>query len=182
MLSSVPILAIFTAVCGFVSNVAAVGPRHQLLSRNDVFNTDEQTYLWSHDSVRVFHDAPGMIWNKTLADAASSWANNCQIQHSDGTLLGGTPYGENIVAGSGVFGIADAIAQFTLDEADYDPSSPTYNHFTQVVWKASTQLGCAVTECPNVFGDVPANYYVCLYYPPGNVVGEASSNVFVGGL
>ena len=29
----------------------------------------------------------------------------------------------------------------------YNPNNPTYSHFTQMVWKATTQLGCAVTTC-----------------------------------
>jgi len=49
-----------------------------------------------------------------------------------GTLLD-SPYGENIVAGTGHFPISKAMQQFVLDESDYDPANPTYNHFTQVV-------------------------------------------------
>lgn len=30
---------------------------------------------------------------------------------------------------------------------DYDPQNPVYSHFTQVVWKATTQLGCAKVAC-----------------------------------
>ena len=31
----------------------------------------------------------------------------------------------------------------------YNPNNPTYSHFTQVVWKSTTQLGCAVATCPD---------------------------------
>ena len=35
-----------------------------------------------------------------------------------------------------------------MDEAkDYDPQNPTYSHFTQVVWKGSTGLGCVASKC-----------------------------------
>ncbi len=30
----------------------------------------------------------------------------------------------------------------------YNPNHPLPSHFTQVVWKAITQLGCAVATCP----------------------------------
>ncbi|KAJ7044656.1 CAP domain-containing protein [Mycena alexandri] len=135
-------------------------------------------YLAAHNSIRAGHGAVDLSWNKTLADAASSWASSCQLKHSDGTLLDG-PYGENIVAATGHFPIANAMQQFVLDEAEYDPSTPTYNHFTQVVWKHTTQLGCAVSQCSGIFpnSDGPASYYVCLYDPPGNVIGGVAANV-----
>ena len=45
-------------------------------------------------------------------------------------------------------------------------------HFTQVVWKGSTGLGCAVTRC-NAEGPI----YVCHYTPAGNYVGQFEENV-----
>ncbi|KAJ7167512.1 CAP domain-containing protein [Mycena filopes] len=130
-------------------------------------------YLAATNSVRSAHGADDLSWNGTLSDAASSWAASCQVKHSDGALLDGTPYGENVVAGTGHFPVADAMQQFVLDESDFDGS--TLNHFTQVVWKATTQLGCAVAQCPGVFDSgATASYYVCLYYPPGNVIGEVA--------
>jgi len=42
--------------------------------------------------------------------------------------------------------------------ADYDPKNPTYSHFTQVVWKGTTQVGCAVATCSGIFD---ASYGVC---------------------
>jgi hypothetical protein len=35
--------------------------------------------------------------------------------------------------------------------ADYDPKNPTYSHFKQVVWKSTTQVGCAVATCSGIF-------------------------------
>ena len=35
--------------------------------------------------------------------------------------------------------------------AQYNPHSPNPSHFTQVVWKGSKQVGCAVKECSNIF-------------------------------
>lgn len=47
-------------------------------------------------------------------------------------------------------------------------------HFTQVVWKGTTHVGCAATKCPNLGG----TYYVCDYSPPGNYIGDYTNNVF----
>ncbi|KAJ7631763.1 CAP domain-containing protein [Mycena rosella] len=142
---------------------------------------DTDDYLLAHNKVRILHEAPSLQWNTTLAEKAAGWANGCQVRHSDGTLLDGTPYGENLVAAAGNFPIADAISQFTSDTKDYDPANPTLNHFTQVVWKATTQLGCSLAHCGGVFDPSlgQASYYVCLYYPPGNVIGQAAANVHV---
>ena len=60
----------------------------------------------------------------------------------------------------------------SLDE--YDPSNPVPSHFTQVVWKASTQVGCAEAQCSGIFAASfgLAKYFVCEYSPQGNVIGE----------
>ncbi|KAF7355608.1 SCP domain-containing protein [Mycena sanguinolenta] len=180
---------LFLFVLAFASVVGALAtPKERFLdSRNGhahvakslLFPSDADLYLDSHNEVRVFHGAAHLVWNDTLADAASGWAQTCQISHSDGTLLNGTPYGENIVAGTGHFPIATAMNQFTLDESDYTSGSEVLNHFTQVVWQSTTQLGCAVASCDGIFDPSlgSASYYVCLYYPAGNVIGQAAVNV-----
>ncbi|KAJ7129351.1 CAP domain-containing protein [Mycena epipterygia] len=155
--------------------------RHAGRGLLDIFETPAtKAYLAAHNTVRAQHGAADLVWNTTLAIKAKAWANTCKVVHSDGTLLD-TPYGENIVAATGDFGIAAAVKQFTLDESDYNPANPTYNHFTQVVWKSTTQLGCAMAHCEGVFDPSlgQASYYVCLYDPAGNVIGAAPANVQV---
>jgi hypothetical protein len=47
------------------------------------------------------------------------------------------------------------------------------SHFTQMVWKATTQVGCAYKmDCQ------PAAFFVCNYAPPGNNDGQFATNVF----
>ena len=50
----------------------------------------------------------------------------------------------------------------------------SFSHFTQVIWKSTTKLGCGVAKCDNMFPDHdgPATYHVCLYDPVGNVIGQ----------
>lgn len=63
---------------------------------------------------------------------------------------------------------------------DYDFSKPGFSmetgHFTQVVWKWSTQLGCGVRNCPTVGSvsgfDNGGIMVVCRYKPPGNCKSE----------
>ncbi|ODO05332.1 hypothetical protein L198_02025 [Cryptococcus wingfieldii CBS 7118] len=66
--------------------------------------------------------------------------------------------------------------------ADYDASNPQGPHFTQVLWKSSTKLGCAQTSCADGiiftgYGDSP--FIVCEYDPAGNVAGQYGDNVQV---
>lgn len=76
---------------------------------------------------------------------------------------------------------------------DYDFSKPTgfteeTGHFTQLVWKATRQVGCAAVDCGySKDGDRGAKdasgryryaqgwYVVCEYMPPGNVMGAAQA-------
>ena len=58
-----------------------------------------------------------------------------------------------------------------VDDPGYDFSNPGWDygtgHFTQVVWKGTTEVGCGV-----------ANGWVCCrYYPPGNYMGQFPENV-----
>lgn len=46
-------------------------------------------------------------------------------------------------------------------------------HFTQVVWKGTTQIGCGATYCNN-YRQI---FYVCNYNPSGNYIGQNRANV-----
>ncbi|KXN89858.1 Protein PRY2 [Leucoagaricus sp. SymC.cos] len=135
-------------------------------------SSDIQAYLSAHNSVRASHGASALVWSDELAGKAQQWANNCRFQHSGGSL---GPYGENLAAGTGSsYGISDGIKSWTDEVSDYNANNPVPSHFTQVVWKGSQQLGCAVQECDGIF---PAQYgksryYVCEYFPAGNVIGQ----------
>lgn len=59
-------------------------------------------------------------------------------------------------------------------------------HFTQVVWKSSRQVACAIADCRGgTIFQQPSKYVVCRYSPPGNFAGRykyvisSSNNYFV---
>lgn len=111
-----------------------------------------------------------MVWNQTIADFAQDYlnGNNCQFEHSGG------PYGENLAIGYGSNTLA---MQAWYDEwTDYDFAAGQFStgtgHFTQMVWKESTSVGCAVRDCSG------REYLVCEYYPRGNIIGYFTENVF----
>lgn len=139
-------------------------------------NADQDAYLAAHNNVRRNHGAVDLTWSDELAAAAQTWANNCQWKHSQGAV---GKFGENLAGGTNL-GIAAAVKLWTDEVVDYDPANPQYSHFTQVVWKGTTQVGCAVQTCNGLFGgSTPVKYYVCEYNPPGNVIGRFAENVEV---
>ncbi|KAG7099397.1 hypothetical protein E1B28_001250 [Marasmius oreades] len=140
-------------------------------------NSDIQTYLSAHNSIRAQHGAADLTWSDDAANKAQTWANNCNFEHSGGKL---GAFGENLAAGTGgSYGITAAIKSWTDEVKDYKASNPVASHFTQVVWKATTQVGCAVTSCDGIFDASfgPAKFYVCEYFPQGNVIGKFDTNV-----
>lgn len=61
-----------------------------------------------------------------------------------------------------------------------------WGHFSQVVWDATTHIGCAMQTCKdangnanlaNVGSNIPPIFTVCNYKTPGNVAGEYTTNV-----
>ncbi|KAF9068038.1 CAP domain-containing protein [Rhodocollybia butyracea] len=140
-------------------------------------DSDVQAYLSAHNTVRAQHGATALTWSNDAAAAAQKWANNCVFQHSGGTL---GPFGENLAAGTGSsYGIPQAMESWSSEVSQYNSADPVASHFTQMVWKGTTQVGCAVASCSGIFAASfgLASYYVCEYSPQGNVIGEFAQNV-----
>ncbi|KAI8378039.1 CAP domain-containing protein [Radiomyces spectabilis] len=113
-----------------------------------------------HNQYRAKHQAPPVKWDPKLARFAQKWSNRCIFEHST------SPYGENLAMGHKNW--ASAIAGWYNEEKDYDYSNPGFTsstgHFTAVVWKSTTRIGCGVKNCNG------AKLYTCSYSPAGNVV------------
>ncbi len=125
--------------------------------------------LRAHNQRRAQHCAEPLRWSSELARAARSWAGEiarrgCTLDHSD------TEFGENLAAGtSGAF-TPDAIVQMWYREGeDYSFSrggfSMSTGHFTQLVWRSTSMVGCGASQCNGL------QVWVCQYDPPGNVEG-----------
>ncbi len=141
--------------------------------------------LAAHNQVRIRHRIPPMYWSPSLAKAAAGWAQHlalqrgCAMQH-----VQGTGQGENLFWASAVTwsdGRRDlqsvtaeqVVKSWAAEEADYNyaanrcRSGKECGHYTQIVWKTSRELGCAMRTCRD-----KSQIWVCRYYPPGNWVGE----------
>ena len=136
--------------------------------------TFKPTLLQTHNTYRTAHNASSLDWNTTLATAAALHAQPCKFTHSK---TGGS-VGENLAAGyrnttAAVEGWGDERKGSDFSDAEFDEKTA---HFTQVVWKATTDVGCGAAWCDGR-GGTPGWYLVCQYFPAGNVVGAFKQNV-----
>ncbi|KAB2636099.1 pathogenesis-related leaf protein 4-like [Pyrus ussuriensis x Pyrus communis] len=98
---------------------------------------------------------------------ANSRISDCNLVHSV------RPYSENIAKGTGDLSGTAAVNLFVSEKADYNYNSNTCaagkmcGHYTQVVWRSSTRLGCAKVRCNN-----EGTFIGCNYDPPGNYAGQ----------
>ena len=109
---------------------------------------------------------PPLKWSTALANDARTWAKACTIDPKTGKFLHSSgPEGENLAWGPARTG-KSAVDDWYSEKVHYDFTKPGFQgaaaHFTQVVWKTSTHLGCVVAPCKG------QDFWVCRYSPPGN--------------
>lgn len=138
----------------------------------------------AHNHLRQRVGVPPLRWNPQLAAIARRWANACvdevaprgMIDHSGGRDAGfGGPIGENLFATTAP--VADpvtAVQDWASEAKDYDLArntcrGPMCGHYTQMVWKGTTDVGCGVGQCPRLRFSTTL---VCNYWPAGNWIGE----------
>ena len=115
---------------------------------------------------------PELSWDPALADLAATWARGCVFEHSMGET------GENLAIFSWSVQPAEVVDAWFSEIADYDYGDNTCaagkmcGHYTQLVWRDTTRVGCALQVCDDVAGFGPGELWVCEYDPPDNWVGE----------
>ncbi|KAK8058031.1 CAP domain-containing protein [Apiospora phragmitis] len=100
----------------------------------------------------------------------------CEFKHSGG------PYGENLALGcanatSCVEAWGDERREYDFGKGDFGEST---GHFTQLVWKDTTSVGCGARMCGgdgSDSSDARGWYLVCEYWPRGNVIGKFGDEV-----
>jgi pathogenesis-related protein 1 len=114
-----------------------------------------------------------LVWSETIAASAQAYADKCVFEHSKGK------YGENLYAGTAEPKGPGVVDSWASEVSDYDYASGKCSgvcgHYTQVVWRNSTELGCGYAKCTanSPFGSSKTWYnWVCQYNPPGNYVGQ----------
>jgi len=169
ILMAVSMLIITTLFCHFRENAFCATP------------AEITQWLQAHNNYRALHGVPPVTWSATVAASAQAWANTCPSRHS------GSGYGENMAYASYAQTPEGVVNRWYSEEPLYDYSNPGYyqnpgtGHFTQVVWKNTTQIGCGCKSGCSVYvqgGGPYSDVCVCQYYPAGNVLGQFAANVF----
>ena len=143
--------------------------------------------LEAHNRYRSKHDAPPLRNEMNLIQFAKARAADMQMTENfnhDNQKLSQAGYGENLYMswGSGQLespNCANVVKAWYDERSMYKGYfSKGVGHYTQVVWKSTTSLGCATSGRSR-----SGNYYVvCNYHPPGNVIGQFDTNVIDDGF
>jgi pathogenesis-related protein 1 len=141
----------------------------------------ENTILQIHNSERAAVNVPPIAWSASLAADAQSYA-----QHLTTLGLGpsdilphatGTGQGENLSWGTaGFYSPADGVRQWAAEKHNYNggpitqahfaKGAPMIGHYTQMVWKNTSEVGCGTASSNTL------EVLVCRYSPPGNYLGQ----------
>ena len=145
---------------------------------DDAPNRFAKELLDAHNQARAEENAPPLRWSHGLAVEAKRWAEiiasegrmrHASIDERDGA-------GENLWMGSaGRFSANFMVNAFVDERQHFKPGrfpdiSRTGNwrdvgHYTQVVWKDTREVGCAVVR------NQRDDFLVCRYWPAGNIYG-----------
>lgn len=126
-----------------------------------------------------------LSYSPALAATAQAWVDNlkrtnhCRMRHSRG------PYGENLYWASALtwsdgrrelqkVSPEKVVDSWGSEKRDYDYASnrclpgKMCGHYTQLVWRATTAVGCAMAVCE----DTQEQVWACQYLPAGNWLGR----------
>lgn len=137
-------------------------------------SADEVSTLLSlHNQSRAEVGVSEITWSSAAAKYVQMWldklaASSCSLQHNPDRQ-----YGENLFMGTvGFYGVGDAVKawanekQYYHGEAISSANFTQFGHYTQMVWRNSTEVGCAKSVCGSslIVG--------CNYNPAGNYQGQ----------
>ena len=148
--------------------------------------------LSQHNTYRTTHRSPSLTSSASLNASAQRWAEQMassgSFQHSSPSQRNNA--GENLYVsyttansiGAGTLG-NQAVTSWYNEVSSYNYANPVFSmqtgHFTQLVWRSSTQLGCGSARGTATRNGRTYNafYVVCHYSPAGNVTGQFAQNV-----
>ena len=139
----------------------------------------DRRILAAHNRERMALGLEPLNWNPTLAQSARRWADHLastgRFEHAPENRY--APQGENLWAGSKGYFAPEAMVNAWIREKKYfrpgtfPDNSVTgrvedVGHYTQVVWRATREVGCAEARSRN------EDILVCRYAEAGNYRGE----------
>jgi hypothetical protein len=142
----------------------------------------QRVMLAGHNRARADVGVAALTWSEPLAAAAKGYAETMartgRFEHAPQSL-GMDRQGENLWTGTrGAYRFDEMIGHWVAERKDFvnvavPQSSRTgrwqdVGHYTQIVWRGTTQVGCAIAS------NATDDYLVCRYAPPGNVMGQVA--------
>ncbi|CAM9244942.1 unnamed protein product [Sphacelaria rigidula] len=141
-----------------------------------------QRLLELHNAARCMHGAEPMVWSSAVESVAKAYSLVLAGPGKCGQLVHSTErngYGENLYlcwsSGGDCYSSEGAMERLYESELNDGPVTGYGGHATQILWKDSTELGCAVANCSN--GSQKTQVLVCNYNPPGNYRGRYEEQV-----
>ena len=148
------------------------------------FGQDESEYVEMEgmlDAHNIYRSELGinkLEWSDELAANALIWAKvlkrKCSnnLKHSPKKYSKG--YGENLALYYDTISKASDVVDYWATEKecfDFKTKKCINNnfncgHYTQIIWRNTTEVGCAVVQCED------KQIWVCQYNPPGNYIGK----------
>jgi hypothetical protein len=152
-----------------------------ILGSTDLSSNRTARLLAAHNRERDAAGLPLLRWNDQLADSSRAWAEHLKrlgiLVHYKPDPRNPDPEGENLWAGTRRHYSPEAMVGLWISgKKHYKPglfpgNSKTgrvddVGHYTQVMWRSTSHVGCAVTE------NSKEEFLVCRYSEGGNVIGE----------
>ncbi len=134
--------------------------------------------LKQHNTYRSALQLPALTWSPALAQDALAWGKHlASIDKGEHDQSVRGKEGENLWWGTaGAFSYPDMVSMWGNEQKDFKygiypdvakSRGAAVGHYTQLVWKTTTYVGCALVSNGN------NDYLVCRYSPPGNEYGKA---------
>jgi len=155
------------------------------------------TWTKSTNTYRCMHGVNKVTWDARLAQYAKAWADQSARGFSGSSphdpklrteKYNGQSMGENMAFRPTNSALTAANAQWynEVGECTNFPGctetgafTSGTGHFTALVWKGVTKIGCAVSNTKATSGRFSGYYfYVCRYWPAPNMRGQFTTNVF----
>ncbi|KAK7252869.1 hypothetical protein RIF29_37121 [Crotalaria pallida] len=170
-----PLFSLFAVLATFLAIGIAHGARPVTAPE---LPAAAKEFLEAHNEARAAVGVEPLSWSEKLANSTSLLVRyqrnkvGCQFAN-----LTATKYGGNQLWAGTAGGVTPRVAveEWVKEKEFYIHGNNTCAEkhecgvYTQVVWRKSTQLGCAQATCVKE----KSSLTICFYDPPGNVIGES---------
>jgi uncharacterized protein YkwD len=178
-------LAVFAAAVGVAACAPSDAPERVVEARPSLRPAPrgaallKVTMLSAHDTARRAVGVAPLAWDDMLAADALGYARvmarTGKFAHAD-QPHGAMRQGENLWTGTrDAYAYGEMIGHWAAEARDFiNLATPAFSrtgkatdvgHYTQMVWRGSTRVGCATAS------NARDDYLVCRYAPAGNVMG-----------